>query len=65
MDGHVVRVVHGYGYEPIITLDKMTLKNVKSYTISGEVGKLPKITVTLTATSVVVEETSTEEQEVK
>lgn len=52
MDGHVIKVVHGYGGTPLIVLDGMQLKNVKSYVVKGEGGKLPELTVTLSATSV-------------
>ena len=55
MDGHVVKLVHGYGYEPMIKIDKTLLKNVKSYNISGKTGELPEVTVSLIATSVIAE----------
>ena len=55
MSGQQVKIYHGYGYSPVIRVDGLELQNVKSYSVKGEVGRVPELTVTIDASSVIFE----------
>lgn len=56
MEGHSLKIFHGYGGTPEIKLDEFDLKRVKSFTLKGEAGKLAELTVTLDVKSSVYKE---------
>lgn len=55
MDGHSVRIAHGYGDTMSIYLSdaKLKLRGVKSYCVKGEAGKVPELTVTMDLASII------------
>ncbi|MBQ2801694.1 MAG: hypothetical protein IJF03_09900 [Lachnospiraceae bacterium] len=55
MNGHSVKITHGYGGDVGVTIDNLNLKNVSGYAVKGEPGSLPEVTITLRASSVVYE----------
>lgn len=63
IDGHSVKIVHGYGDVLSIQLDGRELKQVKSYCVKGVPGTIPELTVTMDINSVIYETKGKQEKE--
>ena len=63
IDGHSVKIVHGYGDVITIQLDGRELKQVKSYCVKGVPGTIPDLTVTMDISSVIYETKGKQERD--
>lgn len=60
--GQQVEIFHGYGGHSTIRIAGLELQNVKNYSIKGESGRSPELTVTIDASSVIFETKEVEVQ---